>query len=249
MKRALIIRHVPREGLAGFREPIERAGYAIERIDVTDESFSEIDLREPDLLVMLGAPFGVYELERHPWIACQLRRLKMRLDVDLPTLGVCFGAQLIAAALGAHVHQGHAKEVGFHPITVHKPALEGPLRHLVGVPLLHWHGDTFTLPEGVDHLASSDLFPHQAFRLGPNVLALQFHAEMGQDERFHDWVEHMHQDIIDAGKDRLTLLREHKQFGPAAATAGQAVIAEWLDGLRPTSNPQRKSEAMVDEIA
>ena len=137
MKRALVIRHVPREGLAGFREPIERAGYIIDRIDVTDATFSAIDLREPDLLVMLGAPFAVYEQARHPWIACQLRRLKLRLDADLPTLGVCFGAQMIAAALGARVHKGHKKEVGFAPIALHEPALASPLRHFADVPLLH----------------------------------------------------------------------------------------------------------------
>ncbi len=249
MKRALVIRHVPREGLAGFRGPIERAGYAIERVDVTDDSFSKIDLCDPDLLVMMGAPFGVYEQGRHPWIACQLRRLRKRLDADLPTLGVCFGAQMIAAALGARVHAGPVKEVGFHPIAVHEPASFGPLRHFAGVPLLHWHGDTFTLPEDVDLLASSHLFPHQAFGRGPNLLALQFHAEMGQDERIHAWVDEMHHDIVDAGKDKQTLLIEHRQYGPAAAAAGRAAIAEWLDGLQPPSNLQKQSNAIIDQIA
>ena len=239
MKRALVIRHVPREGLAGFREPIERAGYIIDQIDVTDANFSAIDLREPDLLVMLGAPFGVYEQTHRPWIACQRRRLKLRLDADLPTLGVCFGAQMIAAALGARVYKGHRKEVGFAPISLHEPALASPLRHFADVPLLHWHGDTFTLPDDVDLLASSNLYPHQAFRRGANLLALQFHPEMGEDKRIHDWVGEMHEDILEAGQDAQELLQQYRQLGPVAAAAGQAVIREWLAGLTLPARPDQ----------
>lgn len=98
-KKALIIRHVPYEGVAGYREPIEAAGYHIDRVDVTDPDFSSLDLRKHDLLIMMGGPMGVYEQDQYPWIACQLRRLALRLEADRPTLGVCFGAQMIAAAI------------------------------------------------------------------------------------------------------------------------------------------------------
>src|ERR1700710_2889363 len=128
MKRALIIRHVPHEGVAGYREPIEAAGYHVDRIDVADPAFATLDLREPDLLIMMGGPMGAYEQDRHPWIACQLRRLALRLAADRPTLGVCFGAQMIAAALGARVFPGPVQEVGFHPVTVRAAASDSPLR-------------------------------------------------------------------------------------------------------------------------
>ena len=100
-KKGLIIRHVPHEGIAGFRDPIEAAGYQLDRIDVEDPLFGRVDLGEPDLLIMMGGPMGVYEQDRHPWIACQLRRLARRLEAGRPTLGVCFGAQMIAAALSS----------------------------------------------------------------------------------------------------------------------------------------------------
>jgi hypothetical protein len=119
MKSALIIRHVPYEGVAGYRQPIEEAGYTVDRIDVCDPAFPALDLREPDLLIMMGGPMGIYDQIEHPWIRCQMRRLALRLAADRPTLGVCFGAQMIAAALGAEVYRGHAKEVGFHPVQVH----------------------------------------------------------------------------------------------------------------------------------
>ena len=230
-KKALIIRHVPYEGVAGYREPIEAAGYHVDRIDVTDPEFSQIDLRGHDLLIMMGGPMGIYEQDRYPWIACQMRRLALRLDANLPTLGVCFGAQMIAAALGARVYAGPVKEVGFHPVQVHDHALDSPLRHLIDVPILHWHGDTFTLPEGVELLASSHVYDHQAFRRGKNLLAVQFHAEMGLDERFNAWIEEWPGSVIEAGGDEASLRQAHAELGPGAVAAGQAMIAEWLTQL------------------
>ncbi len=232
MKRALIIRHIPYEGVAGYRQPIEAAGYEVDRIDVTDPGFASLDLREPDLLIMMGGPMGVYEQDRHPWISCQLRRLKVRLAADRPTLGVCFGAQMIAAALGGEVYSGPVKEVGFHPVRIHEDARDSPLRRLADVPILHWHGDTFTLPPGVELLASSHVYAHQAFRRGPNLLALQFHAEMGEDERFHAWIEAWPESIAEAGGDEASLRAAHDQLGPKAVAAGRAMVSQWLAELR-----------------
>ncbi|MFA7597096.1 MAG: glutamine amidotransferase [Novosphingobium sp.] len=231
-KRALIIRHVPYEGVAGYREPIEAAGYEVDRIDVSDPAFSALDLCEPDLLIMMGGPMGVYEQDRYPWIGCQLRRLARRLDADRPTLGVCFGAQMIAAALGGHVYPGPVKEVGFHSVRIHDHALDSPLRHIVDVPILHWHGDTFTLPDNVDLLASSHVYEHQAFRRGRSLLALQFHAEMGLDPRFNAWIEEWPESVAEAGGDETSLRAAHDTLGPAAVQAGQAMIAEWLGKLQ-----------------
>jgi GMP synthase (glutamine-hydrolysing) len=227
-KTALIIRHVPYEGVAGFRAPIEAAGYDVDRVDVADPAFSRFDLREPDLLIMMGGPMGVYERAEYPWISCQLGRLAQRLEAGRATLGVCFGSQMIAAALGADVYRGPVQEIGFDTIEVLDHA--GPLRHLSGVPVLHWHGDTFTLPEDVELLASSRHYPHQAFRRGSNILALQFHAEMGLDPRFDAWLEQSPDAVAEAGGE-ARLRADHDVYGPGAVAAGQAMIAEWLEGI------------------
>lgn len=231
MRTALTIRHVPHEGVAGYRAPIEAAGYAIDRIDVTDPAFPSLDLNAPDLLIMMGGPMGVYEQDRYPWIGCQLKRLARRLEAGRPTLGVCLGAQMIAAALGARVFRGPAEEVGFHAIDVDETIAGNPLRALQGVPILHWHGDTFDLPDGVELLASTPAFPHQAFRRGDAILALQFHAEMGEDPRFHDWIEQWPESVAASGGDEATLRASHDRLGPAAVAAGGAVITEWLARL------------------
>jgi GMP synthase (glutamine-hydrolysing) len=228
-KKGLIIRHVPHEGLAGYREPIEAAGYELARVDVSDPAFGSIDLCEPDLLIMMGGPMGVYEQDRHPWIACQMRRLARRLDANRPTLGVCFGAQMMAAALGARVYPGPAKEVGFHPLDFVDPS--SPLRHLADVPVLHWHGDTFELPADVELLASTAAFRHQAFRRGSNILALQFHSEMGLDPRFDEWLRQWPDALAETGGSVDGMRDLHRRFGPSAVAAGRDMIAEWLAGL------------------
>ncbi|MGH6651845.1 MAG: glutamine amidotransferase [Sphingopyxis sp.] len=228
-KKGLIIRHVPHEGIAGFREPIEAAGYVLDRVDVGDPGFGRIDLGEPDLLIMMGGPMGVYEQAEHGWIACQLRRLAHRLEAERPTLGVCFGAQMIAAAMGARVYPGPAKEVGFDALTILDA--ESPLGQLADVPVLHWHGDTFDLPEGVELLASSAAYPHQAFRRGANILALQFHAEMGLDPRFEQWVEQWPEALAEVGSSPDAMRADHARLGPGAVDAGRRMVAQWLGEL------------------
>ncbi|OJU61251.1 MAG: glutamine amidotransferase [Altererythrobacter sp. 66-12] len=227
MKRALIVRHVPVEGIAGYREPVEAAGYRIDRVDVADPGFATLDFAEPDLLILMGGPMSVYEQDRHPWIASLLHRLAGRLERDRPTLGVCLGAQMIAAALGARVYGGPRKEVGYSALTIRHPLL----RHLEDRPVLLWHGDTFERPEGTEWLASSELYENQGFRRGANVLALQFHAEMGRDERFDTWVDAWPHDVAAVGTTAERLRADHAAFGPPSLAAGQAVMAEWLAGL------------------
>ena len=228
MKKGLIVRHVPYEGIAGFREPIEAAGYDLDRFDVTDPGFWELDLNAPDLVILMGGPMGVYELGAHPWIACEIDRLALRIERGLPTLGVCLGAQMMAAAMGAEVYAGPVKEVGFAPVTLHR---DSPLRHVADVPVLHWHGDTFALPDNVELLASSQAYAHQAFRRGPELLALQFHAEMGEDERFEAWLDSGADYVAQAGTSPERLRAEHDAHGSGAVKAGRAMIAEWLAGL------------------
>jgi GMP synthase (glutamine-hydrolysing) len=228
-RTGLIIRHVPHEGIAGYRAPIEAAGYELARIDVADPDFGAVDLGEPDLLIMMGGPMGVYEQDEHPWIACQMKRLARRIDAGRPTLGVCFGAQMIAAAMGARVYPGPAKEVGFHPLSFVDPS--SPLRHLADVPVLHWHGDTFDLPDDVELLASTPAYPHQAFRRGSNILSLQFHGEMGLDPRFDEWLNQWPGALAETGGSVEGMRDLHSRHGPPAVVAGRAMIAEWLAGL------------------
>ncbi len=126
--------------------------------------------------LVMGGPMNVDETDRHPGLATTRDWLAEAVRREMPVLGICLGAQLLARALGAAVVPGERKEIGFHEVTVADPAdpILGGLAP--GARVLHWHGDVFDLPDGATHLASSALTAHQAFRLG-NAWGVLFHPE------------------------------------------------------------------------
>ncbi len=231
MKRALVVHHVAHEGLAAFAGPVVDAGYVIERLDIGDPGFANADFLTPDLLVLLGGPMAVYRPDLFPWLDGELTRLAERLAGRRPTLGVCLGAQLIAAALGATVARGPVREVGFAPMTLTAEGLVSPLQALAAVPVLHWHGDGFALPEEATLLARTEHYP-QAFAIGPTVLGLQCHPEMGAlDDRIDEWLAADAAYVAKAGTSADLLREQHARWGVEAASAGQFMLREWLAGL------------------
>ena len=135
-----------------------------------------------DLLIILGGPLSVNDSELFPFLEVEVSLLKQRLAADKPTLGICLGAQLIARALGADVYSGDAKEIGWYGMEL-TPAGENSALRFLGkqhCATLHWHGETFELPDNAVLLASTEKYVHQAFSYKNHVLALQFHPEVTQ---------------------------------------------------------------------
>ncbi|MEM9276636.1 MAG: glutamine amidotransferase [Cyanobacteria bacterium P01_F01_bin.143] len=180
MKNAVAIRHVAFEDLGTLAPILERRGYQIDYIDATSSRLLEIDPLYLDLLVILGGPIGAYDEGDYPFLLNEFRLLESRLAADLPTLGICLGSQLMARVLGAKVYPGSGKEIGWSPIQLSDAGKQSPLRYLVTKDnaVLHWHGDTFDLPQGATHLASSNQYVNQAFAWGKCALGLQFHPEV-----------------------------------------------------------------------
>ena len=224
-----VLTHVAFEGPAAIGDRAEAAGMTVRVHDL----WRAPTLPDPDAierLVVMGGPMGVYDADTYPWLTDEIAVIRRRLAADLPILGVCLGSQLIAAALGAEVRKGPVREIGFAPLTLTEPGKAGPLRHLDGVDVLHWHGDTFDVPEGTELLATTASYA-QAFARDRNILALQFHAEMGEDERFEHWLANDGTDIAEVGASPEALRADHDRLGPPAVAAGRAMIAEWLAGL------------------
>jgi GMP synthase (glutamine-hydrolysing) len=144
-RTAAVIRHVAFEDLGIFREVLAARGYAVRYLEAGVDDLAG-PLASADLAVVLGGPIGVYETERYPFLVTELRALERRLAAGRPTLGICLGAQLIAAALGARVYPGGKKEIGWAPVALTAAGRASPLAALEGRPVLHWHGDTFDLP-------------------------------------------------------------------------------------------------------
>jgi GMP synthase (glutamine-hydrolysing) len=178
----------------------------------------------------MGGPMAVYEQGAHPWMAGELARLTARLAADLPTLGVCLGSQMIAAALGAEVRPGPVREVGFAPIDLTEAGRISPLAALEGVPVLHWHGDVFAVPDGATLLARTQAAPQAFVRC--RALALQCHPEMGDPaDPIAPWCESADDYVAGAGTDVATIRGDYARLGPAAVAAGRAMLADWLTGL------------------
>lgn len=230
MPVAHVFRHLPHEGPGVLADALVDAGW---RVDIADPPLSGVDAEaaaRADLLIVMGGPFGAYETQVYPYLADEIAAIRARIAAGAPLLGVCLGAQLIAAALDCAVFRGPAPEIGWHPVGLTEAGLDSPLRHLDDVPVLHWHGDTFDLPEGAELLATTPAYRNQAFSLGPRLLALQFHPE--QDGRdFEHWILGEDRGLARHGLTVPRLREAGRTHGPAAGRAGRAMLAEWLGGL------------------
>jgi GMP synthase (glutamine-hydrolysing) len=229
-KTAVAIRHVHFETLGTFEQDLARAGYDITYVDVGESDLAKFDALAPDFLAILGGPIGVYETDAYPFLEHELAIVRKRLEAELPLLGICLGAQLIAAALGAKVAPSGGKEIGFAPLTLTEAGRRGPLRHLDGVSVLHWHGDAFALPKGAELLATTPL-ANQAFAIGPNVLGLQFHAEAETRRELEPWLIGHAAELAAAGINPVQIREACRVNGPALRDAGRAMFSEWLAKL------------------
>lgn len=131
-----------------------------------DEPPTEEEWLAADLAVVLGGAIGVYDQVLYPFLKDEKDLIRKRLESQKPLLGICLGAQLIASVLKSRVYPGKGKEIGWGGVELTEAGRKSPLRFLDGYrPVLHWHGDTFDLPEGAELLASTPVSPHQAFRM------------------------------------------------------------------------------------
>ena len=138
------------------------------------------DLDEVDLLVVMGGPMNVDDSERHPWLETEKGYIAAAVAAGRRVLGICLGAQLLAQVLGASVTRNVRPEIGWYPVTLTEAGRAVPI--FADVPdrftALHWHGDTFAIPPGAVHAASSEACASQAFSYdGGRVVGLQFHLE------------------------------------------------------------------------
>ena len=230
LKSALVIRHVHFEDLGTFAAPL-RADYGIEYRDVGTADFLDFAPDAPDLVVVLGGPIGAYEDRTYPFLQREVEVLAARLKTGRPTLGICLGAQLIARASGARVFPLGIKEIGFDPISLSEAGRASPLRHLDGVPMLHWHGDTYDLPAGATLLASTPKTVQQAFSIGNNILGLQFHPEADAGVAFERWLVGHASELAAARIDIGKLRDDATQYGATLATAADSMMTAWLEQL------------------
>ena len=228
IKQCLAVRHVAFEDLGLLGPLVAARGYGVRYHDAAIQPFNPETLLEPELVVVLGGPIGVYEQEIYPFIAGEIAAIAARIQADKPILGICLGAQMMAAALHATVAPGQVKEIGWAPLTLSREGQKSPLAPLGATPVLHWHGDNCELPQDCALLASTLHCPVQAFMRKPAQLALQFHLET-EPARFESWLVGHTVELNKAGIDPRELRNQARTLGPATREIGQKVLAAWLD--------------------
>jgi GMP synthase (glutamine-hydrolysing) len=173
-----LLQHVPYEGPGLIAEQARAHGIEVDRRHLY-RGDAVPSVEQLSGLIVMGGPMGVGDTDAHPYLSAEIGLLAAAVAADVPVLGVCLGAQLLAYALGADVLPGAASEVGLGSVTLtvagERDDVLGPAGHTLSV--FHWHDDTFTLPSGSELLASSDRCVNQAFRAG-SAYGLQFHVEL-----------------------------------------------------------------------
>jgi GMP synthase (glutamine-hydrolysing) len=176
----VVVQHVAHEGPGSLADALVHAGSALQtvRVDRGDPVPGPEAVGSMAGLVVLGGPMGVHDDAR--WLADERALLAAAVAGGLPVLGVCLGAQQLAAALGAQVVTGPEPELGVGVVHLTTDALSDPVFGPSPSPLpcVHWHADTFALPDGAVLLARTDAYENQAFRVGRRAYGLQFHVEV-----------------------------------------------------------------------
>lgn len=191
------LQHVPFEGLGLIEQWAEKNGHtlSITRCYAGDP-FPTMD--DFQLLIVMGGPMGVNDTDSYPWLIPEKNFLGEALKEQKAVLGICLGAQLLAQVLGAEVMANEEKEIGWFPVGLESDVPAGLISALPQDPVVfHWHGDTFSLPQGAHRLYSSEACKNQAFIIGDRVIGLQFHLET-TTESVALLVEHCGHELVPA---------------------------------------------------
>lgn len=193
MKPVIVLRHAAHVPLGSLEDVLARAGVPQYPVDLFAEIPESLPLEAAAGLVVLGGPMNADEAAAYPFLLPELDWIRQAVQRQLPTLGICLGAQLLAKALGKPVYRNPVKEIGWYEVELMPSAGDDRLFQGRGPveTVFQWHGDTFDLPDGAIHLARGASCPNQAFRVGPSAYGVQFHVEM-TPRLVDEWLEEPH---------------------------------------------------------
>jgi GMP synthase-like glutamine amidotransferase len=176
--RILCLQHVAFEGPGAIATWAESRGHQLDCSHIYQAGFTHPS--EHDFLVVMGGPMSVNDEQSHPFLAEEKRFIEAVVESGALVLGVCLGAQILADVLGARVTPGEHSEIGWFPCV---RTDEGGVSRAFGalpeeITPIHWHGDTFAIPEGAIRAYASDACANQAFEYDDGrVVGVQFHLE------------------------------------------------------------------------
>ncbi len=230
----LVLQHAACEPPGAYEDELAARAIPLHRI-VLDEPHQLPDWRSYGAIVVMGGPMGAYEDALHPWLTAEKQLIAEAVRAGTPYWGVCLGAQLLAAALGARVAPGPSPELGVQPVELTPAAAADPVfaEAPPSFSTLQWHGDTYELPAGAVQLARSSVYEQQAFVLG-RAYALQFHLEV-TDTLAAEWMQVPAyaaelEELAGVGSPGR-LLSEISRHSPRTVPLARALFSRWLEGV------------------
>lgn len=190
MRKVLVFQHVAHKILGTLNSTLKSHGLRMRYVNFERNPDAEPSMEKYNGLIVLGGHMGVYEAEKYTHIKTEMLMIEEALKKNIPILGICLGAQLLAHVLGSNVRKSAEKEIGWYDITLTKAGISDPLfNHFAPrEKIFQLHGDTFDIPQSAEHLASSELCASQAFRYGEKVYGMQFHLEV-DEAMIHRWLQ------------------------------------------------------------
>ena len=178
----LELRHIECEPPGSYLPTLEKYG-PIHTVRLWEESVPA-DPADYAAIIVMGGPMGANDGGALPWIDDEIDFLRRAVDAGVGVWGVCLGAQMLAAALGARVYTGPVPEVGVVDVTLTEAGRADPVWGEMGdvaIRALQWHSDTFELPPSATLLARSTAYPNQVFRAGRSYGCLLYTSPSPRD--------------------------------------------------------------------
>lgn len=189
MKEVLILQHVASENAGTIQQYLEKSRIPFRYVRLYKNEALPERLDSVRAVIVMGGPMNVYQEKEYPFLKSEDVFIKELVDKNIPYLGICLGAQLLAKALDARVMKAKAPEIGWGDVHLSKNAASDNLFSVIkssSLRVLQWHEDTFDIPRGAVHLGSGDVVPNQCFSYKTLFYGFQFHIEVNRS-MLEDW--------------------------------------------------------------
>ena len=232
MPKVLVVQHASPETLGTIADALNPERISVEYIRTFLGDAVPKGIEEADGLIVMGGPMGLRDQEKYPFLREEMLLIEKALNAGKPVLGICLGSQLLASVLGARIHIGKKREIGWLPVRLSPEGQQDPLwtGATPSFTAFHWHGDIFDLPAGAVSLASSELTPHQAFRHGEKSYGLLFHLEMTEN-MIREMIRTFSDDLLEQNLDSGWLIEKAGEHLPPLEEIGNRVFSRWADLL------------------
>ncbi len=244
MRKVLVFQHVAHKILGTLNPTLKERGLNIRYVNYERTPDEHPSMQKYNGLIILGGHMGVYEAEKYKHIKVEMQLIEEALKKDIPILGICLGAQLLAHVLGADVRKNKEKEIGWCDINLTPEGLKDPLLgHFSPTEkIFQLHGDTFDIPQTAAHLACSQECPGQAFRYGNKVYGLQFHLEV-DGPMIQRWLDNPrnHEEMFSTHKNfsKKTISQETEIYLPHSLELSRKTFLNFIDLFSMKERPVR----------